>query len=392
MQKPFNRFFAAPVWGRGFRPFFFLGALFSTLSIGMWGAFYAGFNVLPPAFFLDPIAWHAHEMIYGFCMAVVSGFLLTAVANWTGGAPARQMHLAGLCLLWCVGRIVMAFDLGLPAWFIIALETAYVPALAVSLAIPLIRSWNKRNFIFLALLTALFACDIRFFMTRSLSPLYGSLFIILMMISLIGGRIIPAFTVGALRMRGLKIFQTDQAKTDTAALVSLACTGVCLVFWPQTVALGCLAALACVLHAARMRHYHTLKALCDPLLWILHVGYAWLVLGLGLLALTGFGVLETRDVVHAFTAGCIGSMILGMICRVALGHTGHMLEVGKVTLASFFALQLAAVLRVFGPIFMPAYMAQWVGVSALLWTLCFACYLAVFSKILFSARPDGLPA
>ena len=136
MQKQSSSFFDIPFWGRGFRPFFFLGALFTVLSICLWGAFYAGTGITPPVFLLDPVSWHAHEMIYGFSMAIVAGFLLTAVANWTGGAPARQMHLAGLCALWLIGRIVMSVDLGLPAWGVIALESLFIPALALSLAIP----------------------------------------------------------------------------------------------------------------------------------------------------------------------------------------------------------------------------------------------------------------
>lgn len=392
MPKLSNSVFLSPFWGRGFRPFFFCGALFSILSIGIWGAFYAGTNIMPPTFQGDPVSWHAHEMIYGFSMAIVAGFLLTAVANWTGGAPARQIHLAGLCALWGTGRVVMGIDLGLPEWGIIVLETLFIPCLALSLAIPLLRSWNKRNFIFLSILSVLFGCDVWFLISGDLTALYVALMMILMMISLIGGRVIPAFTVAELRRRGVKAFQTDQMKMDVAALASLVAVTLCLVYAKETIFLGVTAALSCAIHALRMRRYHTLQALKEPLLWILHAGYAWLVLGLGLLSLSGFGLLETKAVIHALTAGCIGSMILGMICRVTLGHTGRELKVGALTTFSFFVIQMAALVRVFGPLLVPEQTIVWIVGSAFVWTFCFAAYLFVYSKMLFSARPDGQQA
>lgn len=392
MPKPSNSLFAAPFWGRGFRPFFFLGSLFSILSLGIWGAFYAGLDIAPPTFFLDPISWHAHEMVYGFSMAIVAGFLLTAVANWTGGAPVRQMHLMFLSVLWIAGRIVMGIDLGLPTWGIAVIEASFVPALALSLAIPLFRSWNKRNFVFLMLLTTLFASDVWFFLRGDIAALHVAIMMILAMISLIGGRVIPAFTVASLRRRGVMAFQTDQLRLDMMALLSLLAVTLCLMFAKETPVLGVVAAVSCIIHALRMRRYHTLKAAGEPLLWILHAGYAWLVAGLALLALAGFGIFDIKAVIHALTAGCIGSMILGMICRVTLGHTGRELKIGNLTILSFYAIQLAAVMRVFGPMFAPAYTSEWIIFSAVLWTLCFAAYLVIYAGMLFSARPDGQKA
>ena len=392
MPNQSGSIFLSPFWGRGFRPFFFCGSLFTVLGVAVWGAFYAGFDLLPPTLFMDPVSWHAHEMIYGFSMAIVAGFLLTAVANWTGGAPARQIHLAGLCALWLIGRIVMAVDLGLPVWGMIVLDSLFIPALAPSLAIPLLRSWNKRNFVFLLLLSVLFGCNIWFLTGMDFTALYVALMMILMMVSLIGGRIIPAFTVAALRRRGIQAFQTDQMKMDVAALLSLLAVTLCLVFAKETVILGIIAALSCLIHGLRMRHYHSLQTGRDPLLWILHAGYAWLIIGLGLLSLSGFGLFDIKTILHAFTAGCIGSMILGMICRVTLGHTGRELKVGKVMTIAFIALQIAALMRVFGPMLIPDKTMEWIICSALLWAFCFATYLLLYGRMLFSPRPDGQEA
>lgn len=384
MQNMFN----APIWGRGFRPFFFMGSFYAVLSIGLWAAFYAGY-FLPSDFFLDPVSWHAHEMVFGFSMAIIAGFLLTAVANWTGGAPARQLHLAALCGLWLAGRIVINVDMGLPQWVIMAVATSFVPALAVSLAIPLFKSWNKRNFIFLSLLAVLFICDLWFLGTANLTALHVALMMILMMVSLIGGRIIPAFTVAALRRKGVDAYQTDQTKYDIAALISLIAVALCLIFTKGTILLGICAGFSCLIHALRMRHYHTLKTGSDPLLWILHIGYGWLIIGLGLLSITGFGLLSVAAVIHALTAGCIGSMILGMICRVTLGHTGRELKVNALVTASFVIIQCAALMRVFGPMLIPAMTADWLIASALLWAFCFFVYLWTYGPMLFLPRPDG---
>ena len=384
-------FFEQPFWGRGFRPFFFLGALYSVVSLAIWGGFYAG-HITPPGFLLDPVSWHAHEMLYGYTMAIVAGFLLTAVANWTGGAPARQMHLAGLCLLWLLGRFVMNVDLDLPFWAITLAETAFIPVLALSLAIPLIKSWNKRNFIFLTLLGVLFACDLAFLITVKKTPLYIALMVVLTMISLVGGRIIPAFTVAALRRTGIQAFQTPQEKMDIAALVSLAAVALCLIFAKDTLFLALCAGLSALIHGLRMRHYHTTKTLSDPMLWILHMGYLWLVIGLFMLSLTGFGILAIPSVIHALTAGCIGSMTLGMICRVTLGHTGRNLIASKMTTVSFLMIQIAALMRVFGPLFMPDKMAEWITGAAFLWAACFAIYLLIYTPMLIAPRPDGREA
>lgn len=389
MQKQSkSTFWEVPFWGRGFRPFFFMGSVYSVLSIFLWAAFYGGI-FSPPSFLFDPVSWHAHEMIYGFAMAIVAGFLLTAVANWTGGAPARQLHLAGLSGLWLAGRFVLNVDIGLPQPIITGIAASFVPALAISLAIPLLRSWNKRNFIFLTLLSVLFGCDLWFMITSNLVALHVALMMILIMISLIGGRIIPAFTVAALRRKGLEVYQTDQSKLDMAAMASLLAVTLCVVFAKDTLILSICAAVSCIIHGLRMRRYHTLKTFDDPLVWILHAGYGWLVMGLGLLSFTGVGLLTIPAVIHSLTAGCIGSMILGMICRVTLGHTGRELKVGKLTSFSFFTIQLAALMRVFGPMVMPDHINEWIIGSAILWTLCYTAYLWSYGNMLFAARPDG---
>lgn len=380
-----------PFWGRGFRPFFFAGAILAMLDILLWAGAYAGYTA-PPDIFTDPIVWHAHEMIYGFVMAIVAGFLLTAVANWTGGAPVRQFQLMGLFALWLAGRVVLNIP-GFPVWAMIAAELSFIPALAFSLAFPLIKSWNTRNFIFLAILTVIWICDAMFMFGQSRLPLYTALFLILLMISLIGGRIIPAFTVGALRRKGHNVKIHDQHRMDALALLSLiAVIGVLAVFGQGSVYFAAACFVSSLIHLTRMRRYHSRLALSDSLVWILHAGYGWLVVGLFLAGFSVFGIGVFPAALHAITVGAIGSMTLGMICRVTLGHTGRDLSSNTLTTFSFVLMQLAAILRSFGPVLIPEHYTFWVISSGILWSVCFMIYLLVYGTMLWLPRPDKQPA
>lgn len=388
MQKLFEH----PFLGRGFRPFFFAGAVYTVFSVLLWGGFYAGHAELPEILH-DPVGWHAHEMIYGFTMAIVAGFLLTAVANWTGGAPARQLHLAGLVVLWTAGRAVLNLDTGMPEWAVYGIAASFIPVLAVSLALPLLKSRNIRNFVFLGLLLVLFICEIAYFVTGKIIPLYLAVFIILAMVSLIGGRVIPAFTVAALRRKGETAYPTPQPKADIAALLSLlAMAAALLVFGAVHNIFAALAFVAATIHGWRMRYYLTGRVWHDPMLWILHLGYAWLVFGLFCAGFAGLGLMSFSTALHALTVGAIGSMTLGMMCRVALGHTGRDLTASPVTILAFVLMQLAALLRVGGVIAMPEEASLWIAGTAGLWAACFLLYLSVYAPILWKARPDGAAA
>jgi len=385
-------FLDRPILGRGFRPFFVLGALYSVINLLIWGGVYMGYSFAPD-FMLNPMSWHAHEMIYGFTMAIVAGFLLTAVANWTGGAPVRHAQLLVLAILWIAGRLVMNVDLGISVFSALIIENAFIPALAVSLAVPLLRSWNKRNFVFLALLATLFACNVCFMLTQQHTPLYIAIMVVITMISLIGGRIIPAFTVAALRRRGEIAHQASLRKLDAMALASLVIIMLVIIAnGLQGLPLSVVAFASAVIHMLRLRAYHTRRILNDPMVWILHVGYGWVIVGLVLLALSALNIVSFSIVLHSFTVGAIGSMTIGMMCRVALGHTGRALIANRATTISFILMQAAAIIRIVFPLMVPEYTFLLVGVSALLWAMCFSIYLFVYVPILFKPRPDGYPA
>ncbi len=378
--------FHHPVLEYGFRPFFLLGALYSIASLLVWGGFYAEY-VIPPFFMIDIVSWHAHEMIYGYTMAIVAGFLLTAVANWTDSVPVRRAPLAGLCALWLAGRIVMNFDLGLSEISIMVIQGLFIPVLAFSISIPLFKNWNKRNFVFLVLLSILFACDMTFLVTKDRLSLYIAVMIIVIMISLIGGRIIPSFTVDALERRGEEAYETSQGKMDVLALLSLVLIILEMIFiGQQGTLLAVTAFLSAMIHILRLRHYHTRRILNDPMVWILHAGYGWLILGLLFIGASALDLLLFSNSLHAFTAGAIGSMTLGMMCRVARGHTGRNLIANRLTVLSFILLQCAALMRVLGMVIAPSYSTEWIVGSATLWVLSFVLY--IFNYVPILCQPD----
>jgi uncharacterized protein involved in response to NO len=209
-----------PLLSRGFRPFFFLGATYAVISIFIWMFNYSNLYDAEIGIWKNPFLWHGHEMIFGFAMAIIAGFLLTAVANWTGGAPIRNTHLVILCFLWVAGRVVMSTSI-LPAAVSIIIDVLFIPVLTASLSVPLINSRNKRNFVFLFMLAMLFLCNVALQLLESQKAMYISILVVIAMISLIGGRIIPAFTVAGLRRKGKDVRQTSQPKSDISALLSL---------------------------------------------------------------------------------------------------------------------------------------------------------------------------
>jgi uncharacterized protein involved in response to NO len=380
--------FKSAFWGRGFRPFFFAGGLYAALAMPLWIAAYQGMH-LPPQ---DTLFWHAHEMMFGFTAAIIAGFLLTAVANWTGGAPARQIHLASLVLLWLMGRIAM-FLPELPQGVTLGMEGLFLLALTISLAIPLWRTRNFRNMLFIGLLTALWLCDMASIVTGSTKPVHVAILIVVVIISTIGGRIIPAFTVGALRRRGINAFQPNIPKADIAAL-GLGIASVVAYIFSNNIPFvsGALLLLAAGINFYRFSKYNPLKTFVDPMLWVLHAGFLWMVLGMAMLSLASFGIVQISTALHALTAGAIGTMCIGMMCRVALGHTGRDIAADTPTVIMFVLMQATAVIRVFGSLLWPDAYTRVVELSGGLWAFVFLFYVVRYAPVLFSPRPDGQTA
>lgn len=388
-QKPLPLDF--PFLGRGFRPFFLLGALQAVCMLLLWGG-YALQIITPPSFMLATISWHAHEMIYGFAICIIAGFLLTAVANWTGRPPVKHGHLLALCGVWIAGRVVMNIDLSLPIWLVQTISLAFIPFLALSLSVSLFKSHNKRNYIFLGVLSILWGTQICLLIFGIHTAIYVALMMIIVVISLIGGRVIPLFTTSALKKRGVNVSHTPQMRLDIAALCSLFATSILLITAPNGMALCLVACLSAGIHLIRMRRYHSLRTLSDPMLWILQAGYIWLVIGLVLIGMSALGSVSLSSALHALTVGAIGSMTIGMMVRVTLGHTGREITANTSIFIIFVLMQILAIMRVFGTLFLPEYSTFWIVGSAGLWSLCYALYLVIYAPMLMRSRPDGKPA
>ena len=376
------------LWALGFRPFYLLAAMFSALAIPVWVAVLAGFVKLP----MLGLWWHAHEMLFGFVVAVIVGFLFTAGRNWTGLPTPTGRPLAALALIWLCGRIAMAFEGGLIA---ACIDVLFLPAVAVTLGRVLLRAKSHRNYFLPVLLFVMAGTNLSFHLAHleliSLGPmtaLHFMLSLVVMLETIIGGRVIPSFTASALRATpGFR--QWQQPWLNHAAIAS---TGVALLLWsvsaPESISAP-VAALAALLQLTRTLGWNSGATLRIPLLWILHAGHLWIPVGLTLIAVSGVASLPSSAAVHAFAIGATSSLILGMITRTALGHTGRMLETSRFENTAYGLIQCAAVFRVVTLAVLPVAALAGIHIAATAWTLAFLLYLWRYTPWLIRSRADG---
>ncbi len=374
----------------GFRPFFLAAGVYAVLLMALWVLVLRGSLDLGG---LSPFIWHGHEMVFGFTVSVIAGFLLTAAQNWTGIRTPSGTPLAMLFLLWVAGRVAFLVP-GLPTWLVATVDLAFLPALALALALPILRARQLHNFPFPIMLLVLTAANalvhaeaLGWTSGTARTGLHLAVYVVVTMIVIMGGRVIPSFTDNKLRTRARR-WKTIERLVPVATLGAL---GSALIA-PDSTVTACLAALAAVVHAIRLAGWFTSKFWSVPLLWILHLGYAWVVFGFALLALSAAG-LSTPSVnaLHAFTAGAIGALTLGMMARVSLGHTGRMLEPAPVMTRAFVLINLAALIRVTLPLFFPGVYLQIMTVAGLAWVAAFGLFVAVYAPMLLRPRVDGKP-
>lgn len=382
------------VWGYGFRPFFLGAGALAALLIPWWaGALAWG---IPLGTVWPPSLWHGHEMLFGFVGAAIAGFLLTAVPSWTGERGFAGTPLIALGTLWAIGRAVAATSALWPRFLVAGLDLLFLPALASLVLPPLVRSGN-RNTPLLAVLAALWGTDIAFYWgvfhgntAFARHALFIGIDIVLLLVTVIGGRIIPAFTNAALKQRGVpSAVHAWRAMTPLAVGAMLAVTAIDL--WsPESRASGVLAAGAAVIQAVRLAQWQGFRTLRAPIVWILHIGYLWLPLGFALKALALLaGVGFAASYLHALTIGAAATMIMAVMTRASLGHTGRPLVVARPTAYAYGLLTAAAAARVFGPVLLPFTYTAVVVLAASLWTAAFVLFLKVYAPILLSPRADG---
>jgi uncharacterized protein involved in response to NO len=331
-------------------------------------------------------------MLFGFAVAVIAGFLLTAVQNWTGISMPSGPPLAALFLLWLAGRVVFLVP-GLPAGLVAAIDLSFLPALAFALALPILKAKQLHNYPFPILLLALTAANAlvhqEAFGWTTISASLGlhlAAYVVVTMIVVMGGRVIPSFTDNKLRTRARR-WKTIEWLVPVATLGALL-AALIAPFSPITVLLAQLQRP----HFIRLAGWYTNKYWSAPLLWILHLGYAWIALGFALLALSAAGMTAAAaSALHAFTAGGIGVLTLGMMARVSLGHTGRLLEPPPVMTLAFVAINLAALIRVALPLFFPAAHVQGMTAAGLVWMAAFGLFVVVYAPMLLRPRADGKP-
>jgi uncharacterized protein involved in response to NO len=377
---------AAVFLSYGFRPFFLLASIYAMLSLVAWMAAHLGGISLPGE--TDARFWHGHEMVFGFTMAAACGFLLTAVPNWTGKTPVVGGPLGLLVALWVAGRVAFWLADVLPYWVVAAADLALIPMLTVTVARPILAAGNRRNYIFLALLVTLFAANLLFHMdVLALPPgdiktgLSLALYVFVVLVALIGGRVIPAFTSNALARRG------DDAEVRSSPVLQNLSLAAMVIAIAADLALGDgpvtgVAALAvAAILALRMRHWQSAQILDDPILWVLHLGYAWVPVGFALKGLAGFSdAVSPGMALHAFAAGAAGTMIMAMMSRAALGHTGRSFTAPRPIVAAYLLVGIGALVRVLSPLATAGEAAM--VVSSLLWSAGFLIYAVVYWPIL----------
>ncbi|WP_296599709.1 NnrS family protein [Phenylobacterium sp.] len=369
----------------GFRPFFLFGALWSALVVPLWlcSYFHGGSAALTRE-------WHIHEMIFGFLGAVIAGFLTTAVPNWTGRMPVIGAPLGGLVALWVLGRLAMLYQ-GVLGPFAAVADSLFLLAFAAVIWREVLAGRNWRNLPVCGLVTLFAFANVAYHLPRGVSGEVGmrlALGAASVLIAQIGGRIVPSFTRNWMKARAMEPGPAPFGTVDRAALGLSGLGGALWVAMPQSRLTGAVLALAGIAHLARLARWRGWRAAAEPLVWILHLGYGWL--GVGMLLLGGSAlapVLVPRSAgVHALTAGAVGVMTLAVMTRATRGHTGRPLAAGGATLAIYLAINAAAILRVAAP-FTGVAQSFWLSASGFVWSLAFGGFAVAYGPMLTLPRP-----
>ncbi len=376
----------------GFRPFFLFAGLSSLLLIMSWLMVLAGGKNITE--YYSGNYWHSHEMLFGFVAAVAAGFLLTAVRNWTGIQTLCHTPLALLALLWLLGRLLPLSLWSLPGWLIAIVDISFLPAVALAIAVPLRAKSQFSNYIFPVLLLMMTLANLLTHLqylnlTENTANIGISLmlYLVVTLIMIMGGRVIPFFSE-----RGVSGLQIQSwPLIEKIAPYSIGAVALVASFIPDSMVLTPVALFAAGVHGVRIYGWYDKKIWSVPMVWILQLGYVWLVVGLLLLALTPLAIGSREFAVHALTAGGIGLITLGMMARVALGHSGREIAASRPVFWAFVLISLAPVFRVILPLLMPDWYLPSLMLSGGLWAAAFLLFSLVYLPILIRPRIDGRP-
>lgn len=381
----------------GPRPFFFGAGVWATVAMVLWIPMLTGHLTLPTAF--DPVSWHAHEFLYGYLGAVIAGFVLTAVPNWTGRLPIVGWRLGALALLWLLGRIVIAVSAGMPPLLVAAIDLAFPVVFAATIAREIVAGKTWRNLVVLGLLAMFTTGNLLFHWEAAQGAnaangagLRLGLGTAVMLIAVIGGRLVPSFTRNWLVKRGASLLPAPpMQRFDKLALLVLLAALILWLISPRHPATGGALLLAGLLHLVRLARWAGHRTLADPLVAVLHAGYACLPLGALALATSIFapGWLGAAAAQHLWMAGAIGVMTLAVMMRTILTHTGQPLHAGRLAVAIHIALVLSVSTRVAASLW-PEVASLLFAVSGLLWIAAFGGFAVGFGRLLLRRSPRPL--
>lgn len=371
----------------GFRPFFLFASFFAIILIALWLAIYSGWLTLSG--YYQFINWHSHEMIFAYTLAVIGGFLLTAVTNWTGLKTIEGKPLAALSLLWLLAR-VLPFAPVDGLWIAI-IDLSFAFFLAISIAIPVIKVKQWHNLSVVTVLVLLFTANLLVHLQHlGLANTLAAgnslaIYSILMLFIVITGRVVPFFT------RVVVQYEQPKAKPvlENFLLLQLMVMAIVDIFNLPAGIMLVVALSGAIAHSYRVLPWFDKKLLATPVLWVLYAGYLWLIIGFILHALAAYHLVSQNLAIHAWTVGGVGLLTYGMMARVTLGHTGRDMIVSKWVASGFVLLFLAAFIRVFMPLIFHSYYVLWVQLSAILWIVAFVFFVIIYSHMFFQPRVDG---
>lgn len=380
----------------GYRPFFLFASIWAVFSIIAWVMTFTGHETLAIA--IDPFSWHAHSFLFGYLWAVIAGFLMTAVPNWTGRLPIVGWPLATLVALWLIGRIAMTFSYYLPNGVTIACDLLFPLAFTFAIGREIIMGKNWRNLKILILLVMLFCANCLFdgeaFAQVYAADSYGArwaLAIAVFLIAIIGGRIIPSFTRNWMVKQSITNLPAPHDKIDQAIMIF---TAICLVFWviwPDAIFTAIIGGICGLANLYRLIRWHGWLTKKEPLVWVLHLGFLFIPLGFIALTLSTFDILHggRAPVQHLWMAGGIGLMTIAVMTRASLGHAGRPLTVSWPVVLVYCGLFCSVILRVIAGI--ADNDLTMLNISGTLWILAFFGFVVLYWNILTKPRQPRTP-
>jgi uncharacterized protein involved in response to NO len=378
-----------PILAAGFRPFFLLASIQAGLAILVWLPVFHGELRLTSAF--APRDWHVHEMLYGYLPAVVTGFLFTAIPNWTGRLPLRGTPLLALVVVWSIGRLCVTFSAATTWWVALAVDASFLALVAAAAAREILAGRNWRNLMVVMMVALLLVGNVAFHLEAHFNgqadvSIRIGIAVVVLLISLIGGRIIPSFTQNWLARENPGRLPVPFGRFDTIVILLSALALIGWVAAPDHRVTGAALALAGVLHLVRLSRWAGDRTFRERLLAILHVGYTFVPLGFLLNAAAVFGSVPPSAGIHAWMVGAAGVMTLAVMTRATLGHTGQPVTASPATQAIYAAVLVAAISRVCAAID-PAFSEALLHVAAFAWAAAFFGFALTFGPLLAGVKP-----